>query len=163
MSMQKFYHRQPKLSVSMADIEYKDLYGNPDKKLQKIILWKKSQLRSQTLLSLWVASFLCGYLPDPMQFEPFFNFWVVNSYGKIPRLETKFSGATNLSQIFLDKMFPRSQFHIYKNQLIKIELSSQLTINAIAVLRATSGCNIAIKQLLKELLYHQSGHGFGCW
>ena len=33
-------------------------------------------------------------------------------YNKIPRLETKFSGATNLSQIFLDKMLPRSQFHI---------------------------------------------------
>ena len=38
-----------------------------------------------------------------------FDFVVVNGYNKIPRLETKFSGATNLSQIFLDKMFPRSQ------------------------------------------------------
>ena len=75
----------------------------------------KSQLKSLTLLPLWVALFLCGYFPDPTQFEPFFNFWVVNGYNKIPRLETKFSGATNLSQIVLDKMFPRSQFHIRIN------------------------------------------------
>ena len=27
---------------------------------------------------LWVASFLCGYFPDPTQFEPFLNFVVVN-------------------------------------------------------------------------------------
>ena len=76
---------------------------------------KKSQLKSLTLLPLWVASFLCGYFPDPTRFELFFNFWVVNGYNKIPRLETKFSGATNLSQIFLDKIFPWSQFHIRIN------------------------------------------------
>ena len=96
----------------MADKIYKDLYGNPDKKLKKIIIGKKSQLKSLNLLPLWKASFLCGYFPDPTRFEPFFNIWVVKGYDKIPRLETKFSEATNLSQIFLDKMFPRSQFHI---------------------------------------------------
>ena len=41
----------------------------------------------------------------------------------------------------------------------KIELSSQPTINAIAVLRATSCSNIAGKQLSKGTLPHHSGHG----
>ena len=95
--------------------KYKDLFGNPDKKLQKINIWKPSQLKSLTLLPTWVTSFLCGYFPDPTRFEPFLNFVVVNGYNKLPRLKTKFSGATNLSQIFLDKMFPRSQFHITIN------------------------------------------------
>ena len=76
---------------------------------------KKSQLKSLTLLPLWVASFLCGYFPDPTRFEPFFNFWVVDGYNKTSRLETKFSGATNLSQMILDKISPRSQFHIRIN------------------------------------------------
>ena len=79
----------------------KDLYENPDKKLKKIIIWKKFQLKSLTRLPSWIASFLCGCFPDPTRFDPFHNFVVVNGYNKIPRLETKFSGATNLSQIFL--------------------------------------------------------------
>ena len=95
--------------------KYKDLYGNPDKKLKKIIVREKSQLKSLTLLPLWIASFLCGFFPDPTRFEPFFNFWVVNCYDKIQRPETKSSGATNLSQISLDKMFPQSQLLIRIN------------------------------------------------
>ena len=38
-----------------------------------------------------------------------------NGYNKIPRLETKLLDGTNLSQIFLDKIFPRLQFHIRIN------------------------------------------------
>ena len=41
---------------------------------------KKSQLKSLTLLPSWIASFLCGYFPDPTRFEPFHNFVVVNGY-----------------------------------------------------------------------------------
>ena len=48
-------------------------------------------------LPSWIASFLCGYFPDPTRFEPFHNFVIVNGYNKIPRLESQFSGATNLS------------------------------------------------------------------
>ena len=44
-----------------------------------------------------------------------FQFRGCERYNKILRLETKFSGDTNLSQIFLDKMIPRSQFHITIN------------------------------------------------
>ena len=64
--------------------KYKGLYGNPDKKLKKIIIWRNSQLKSLTLLPLRVASFLCGYFPDPTRFEPFLSFVVVNGSYKIP-------------------------------------------------------------------------------
>ena len=62
--------------------------GIPKKGLKKIIVEEISFLKGLTLLPLWVASFLGGYFPDPMQFEPFFNFSVVNGYNKIPRPET---------------------------------------------------------------------------
>ena len=61
--------------------KYKDLYGNPDKKLKKIIIRKNSQLKSLTLLPSWVASFLCGYFPDPTRFEPFLNSVIIRSQG----------------------------------------------------------------------------------
>ena len=32
---------------------------------------KNYQVKSLTLLPSWVASFLCGYFPDPTRFEPF--------------------------------------------------------------------------------------------
>ena len=111
---------------------------------------KKSQLKSLTLLPLRMASFLCGYFSDPTRFEPFFNFWVVNGYNKITRLETKCSGATNLSRIFLDKMFPWSQFHI-RIILTEIELSFQSIIN---------GGEYCDKTAFKGVTYHQSGHAF---
>ena len=38
--------------------KYKDLYGNPDKNLKKIIIWLKSQLKSLTSLPLWIDSVL---------------------------------------------------------------------------------------------------------
>ena len=41
-------------------LKYKDLHGNPDKRLEKIIIPKKSQLNSLTLLPLCVPSSLCG-------------------------------------------------------------------------------------------------------
>ena len=47
------------LSVRESQQKYKDLYGNPEKRPEKIILRKL--LESLTLLSLWVASFLCGF------------------------------------------------------------------------------------------------------
>ena len=50
--------------------KYKDLYGNPDKKPEKIILRKNCQLKSLTLLPLWVASFLCGFFPDSTRIKP---------------------------------------------------------------------------------------------
>ena len=162
----KFYKKcMGSSQVPQAQCEHgrqkcKDLHGNPDKKLKKIIIWKKSQLKSLALLPLWVASFLCGYFPDPMQLEPLFNFWVINGYIEIPSPETKLSGATNLSQIFLDKMTVTIP---HQNQLTKIELSFQPTINAIAVPWVPSGSNIATKQLSKESLYHQSGYSFNHW
>ena len=45
--------------------------GNPDKRLKKIIILKNSQLKSLTLLTFWLASFLCVYFPYPARFEPF--------------------------------------------------------------------------------------------
>ena len=77
--------------------KYEDLHENPDKKLKKIFIGKKSQLKSLTLLPSWIASFLCGYFPDPTRFEPFLNFVVVNGYNKVPMLETELSSATSLS------------------------------------------------------------------
>ena len=74
------------------------------KSLRIYLYEKKSKLKSLTLLLSWIASFLCGYFPDPTQFEAFHNFMVVKGYNKISKLEIKFSGATNLSQLF--------QFHI---------------------------------------------------
>ena len=63
---------------------------------------KKFSIKKPNLIAK-VTSFLCGYFPDPTRFDPFLNFVVVNGNNKIPRLETKFSGATNLSQVFLIK------------------------------------------------------------
>ena len=87
----KEYHvlQVPQAQCEHGQQKYKDLYGNPDKNLKKIIIWKKISIKKPNLLPLWTASFLCGYFPDPTRFEPFFNFWVVNCYNKIPRLETK--------------------------------------------------------------------------
>ena len=137
--------------------------GIPIKSLENNFM-KKISIEKLKLIAigrpLWIASFLCGYFPDPTRFEPFFNLWVVNGYNKIPRLETKFSGATNLSQIFLDKMFTRPMVTIpHQNQLTKIELSSQPIINAIAVLRATSGCEYCNKKAFEGGALSR-GHGF---
>ena len=72
-------HRHPKLSVSMAHKKTRSCMGIPmTERLKKIIIWKDSQLKSLTLLQLSVASFPCGYFPDPTRFEPFLNFSVVN-------------------------------------------------------------------------------------
>ena len=51
-------HRCPKFSVSMADQNnYKDLYGNPDKRLKKIIILKKFSIMKRNLIAI-VGSFL---------------------------------------------------------------------------------------------------------
>ena len=87
-SQQLLRPQAPQAQCEHGRQKYKDLYGNPDEKLKKIIIRKKSQLKSLNVLPLWIASFLCGYFPDPTRFEPFFNFWVVNGgYNKIPKLE----------------------------------------------------------------------------
>ena len=64
----------------------------------------------------------------------------------MPRLETKFSGATNAN-------VPTVTIP-HHNQMTKIELSSQSTINAIAVLRATSGGNMAGKNNFLNVRFH---------
>ena len=53
--------QRPKLSERESQQKYKDLYGNPDKRPEKIILRKNSQSKSLTLLPLWIASFLCYF------------------------------------------------------------------------------------------------------
>ena len=135
----------PQAQYEHGQQKYKDLYENPDKKLEKKREEKKekSQLKSLTLLPSWIASFLCGYFPDLTQFEPFLNFVVVNGYNKIPRLETKFSGANKFESNIPGYNISTATIS-HQNQLTKIELSFQPTINAIAVLQATSGseyCN----------------------
>ena len=56
----------------------KDLYGSSDKRLEKIILRKNSQLKSLTLVPLWFAFFLCGFFPDATRIKPL----------SVPRLST---------------------------------------------------------------------------
>ena len=63
-------HMRPKLSVKESQQKYKDLYGNPDKRPEKIILRKNSQLKSLTLLPLWVTFFLCVFFPDSTRIKP---------------------------------------------------------------------------------------------
>ena len=82
-----------------------------DLRLEKTIWRKNSHLKSLTLLPLWVASFLWGFLPDSTRIEPF----------SVPQLSTaiiKCQGWTlnshvpiKLSQIFLVKMLPRLKLH----------------------------------------------------
>ena len=70
------YSQAPQSQCEHGRQKYQDLYGNPDKKLKKIIIWKKSQLKSLNVLLLWIASFLCGYVPYPTRFEPYIHeFW----------------------------------------------------------------------------------------
>ena len=47
------------LSVRDSQQKYKDLYGNPYKRPEKMILRKNPKLKNLTLLPLWVASFPC--------------------------------------------------------------------------------------------------------
>ena len=119
---------------------YKDLYEKPNKKLKKIITWKESQLKSLNLLPSWIAFFLCGYFPDPTRFEPFHNFmviiksqgWRLNSH--VSPVLVKYSWIK----------YSHSHNSTSESILTEIELSFQPTINAIAVLRTTSGgeyCN----------------------
>ena len=57
-----------------------------------------------------------------------FKFLGCQRDNKISKLETKFSGATSLSQIFLDQKVLTVTIP-HQNQLTKIELSSKPTIN----------------------------------
>ena len=77
-NLKRLLPQAPQAQCEHGRQKYKDLYGNPDKKLKKIITRKNSQLKSLTLLPLLIASFLCGYFPDLTRFEPFVNFSVVN-------------------------------------------------------------------------------------
>ena len=56
-----YQHRRPKLSGKESQQKYKDLYGNPNKRPEKLILQKNSQLRSLTLLP--VCAFCCRHEP----------------------------------------------------------------------------------------------------
>ena len=71
------HHKCPKLSVRESQQKYKDLYGNPNKRPDKIILQKNYQLKSLTFLPLWVASFLSGFFfSDLMRIEPLSFPWL---------------------------------------------------------------------------------------
>ena len=68
-------HRRPKLSVRESQQKYKDLYGNPDKRPEKIILRKNSQLKPN-LIDI-VGRFLpVWFFPDSTRIEPFSVPWL---------------------------------------------------------------------------------------
>ena len=90
---------------------------NPDKKPEKIILRTNSQLKSLTLLPLWVASSLCGFF---FQIRRELIYYHVNllSVRRLSTVIVKYQGwilnsqkPTKWSQIFLVKMSPRLKFH----------------------------------------------------
>ena len=99
----------PRAQCEESQRKYKSLYSNPTIDLGRQLYKKNSQLKI-TLLLLCRASFLFFFRFDAIW--AVFNSSVVNSVMKSQGCTLNSQELTKLSQIFLDKMFPRLQFHI---------------------------------------------------